>query len=56
MTPPDANLDKQVRRHRPVFYLVALAIALFVIGGLALMQTPVVPEPEVDATPEVEGG
>ncbi|SDD46067.1 hypothetical protein [Ruegeria marina] len=56
MTPPDANLKKQERRHRPVFYLIALAIVVFVIGGLALLQTPVVPEPDADAAPVVEDG
>lgn len=56
MSPPDTNLKKQERRHRPVFYLVALAIVAFVIGGLVLMQTPLVPEEDVEDATEVEGG
>jgi hypothetical protein len=56
MTPPDTNLEKQERRHRPVFYLVAVAIVVFVIGGLALMQTPVVPEDDAVAAPEADNG
>jgi hypothetical protein len=44
MTPPDANLEKQERRNRPDLYLVVLAIVVFVMGGLLLLQTPVVPE------------
>ena len=56
MSPPDTNLKKQERRHRPVFYLVALAIVMFVIGGLIYSQSPLVPEEDVGDASEVEGG
>lgn len=36
MTPPDANLNKQRRRHWPVIWIVAGAMVLAVIAWLAV--------------------
>ena len=55
MSPPDTNLKEQERRHRPVFYLLALAVVVFVIGGLVLIQTPLVPEDDAASAIQVEG-
>ncbi len=55
MSPPDTNIKKQGRRHRSVLYIVAMAIVIFVIGGLLLTQTPLVPEEDTQNATEVEG-
>ncbi|MEQ9037862.1 MAG: hypothetical protein RIE24_05870 [Silicimonas sp.] len=52
MTPPDTNIEKQKRRHRPVLIWLAVAIALFVIGSMVYLSSPLGPDPEDDATPE----
>lgn len=50
MTPPDANIKKQKRRHWPVFWGIAAAILLAVVAWLGVNAT--IEEPE---EPVLEG-
>ncbi|MEX5728693.1 putative metal-binding membrane protein [Rhodovulum iodosum] len=52
MTPPDTDIKKQKRRHRPVIVLVLAACAVFVFASLLFLSSPLGPEPEEDATPQ----
>lgn len=55
MTPPDANLDRQKRRHWPVLIGIAGAVLLAVLGWFAyggLVGAPETdPADETSATP-----
>lgn len=52
MAPPDTNLEKQKRRHRPVLIWLAIAISVFLIAALMFPSTEIGPEFDNDATPE----
>lgn len=54
MTPPNTNPEKEKRRHRPVLYLVVLAIVIIVIGGLFYSRSPIVSETGIEDAPTVE--
>lgn len=49
MSPPDANIEKQKRRHWPVFLGTAVAIALAVVLWLVIQGT--MDEAGEDTTP-----
>lgn len=53
MAPPDTNLEKQKRRHRPVLIWLLIAISVFLIAALMFPSTGIGPEAGNDATPEV---
>lgn len=56
MTPPDIKLEKQERMHRPIFYLMACTIVIFLIGGLMLVSSPLVPDRDVETADQAEDG
>ncbi|MHA7886427.1 hypothetical protein [Roseicyclus sp.] len=51
MSPPDVNLEKQKRRHWPVFVGVAAALAVAIVTWLALEGQ--LDEAEEDTAPTV---
>lgn len=38
MSPPDVNTEKQKRRHWPVLWLVIIAAAILIVGGMTYMN------------------
>lgn len=55
MTPPDTNLATQKRRHRPLLIWMLAAIAVFVLGALVILSSPLGPEPTGGAATEAAG-
>lgn len=59
MTPPDTNLEKQKRRHRPVLSVMLAGLVLVLVAGLAYMMyidDPDLPGPtESDGTAPMDG-
>lgn len=56
MTPPDANIEKQKRRHRPVLLLLLAAVAAFTAGSLIVLWGPAAPEPDAVVAPRTGDG
>ena len=40
MTPPDANIETQKRRHRPLLTWMLAAAVIVIIGGFAVLWSP----------------